>query len=166
MDKLAIAVLPRTLWNSSIQLPAAGARHARPPPAARRQQSRAEQSRALALSSRPRLRRAHRQPAEPAEPSPMAMSGGFQAYGHAPGHYHESALAFGAPHLPFRPPELASARYQHPHADHFHYTQTASMSDAPFLTPEDEFAQLQKLSNEYEPEVTVSSAPTPPVGLR
>ncbi|KAF2440642.1 cysteine proteinase [Karstenula rhodostoma CBS 690.94] len=28
------------------------------------------------------------------------------------------------------------------------------MSDAPFLTPEEEFAQLQKLSNEYEPEVT------------
>ncbi|KAL5431918.1 hypothetical protein PMIN07_012536 [Paraphaeosphaeria minitans] len=84
----------------------------------------------------------------------MAMSGGFQAYRHAPARYHESALAFAAPHLPFRPPELASVRYQHPHAGHFHYNQTSSMTDAPFLTPEDEFAQLQKLSNEYEPEVT------------
>lgn len=90
------------------------------------------------------------------------MSGGFQAYGQAPGHYHESALAFGAPHLPLRPPELASARYQHPPAGHFNYTQTPSMTDAPFLTPEDEFAQLQKLSNEYEPEATVRRAPTAP----
>lgn len=82
---------------------------------------------------------------------------GYQAYGHAPGHYHESAVAFGAPQLPFRPPELASARYQrHPHADPFNYTSSARMSDPAFLTPEEEFAQLQKLSNDYEPEVTVS----------
>lgn len=82
---------------------------------------------------------------------------GYQAYGHAPGHYHESAVAFGAPQLPFRPPELASARYQrHPHADPFNYTSSARMSDPAFLTPEEEFAHLQKLSNDYEPEVTVS----------
>ena len=91
----------------------------------------------------------------------MAMPGSFQAFG-APGHYHESSLAFGAPHL-FRP-ELASARYQNPHAGHFHYTSNPSMADQAFLTPEEEFAQLQKLSNEYEPEVTVSRYPTAPVG--
>jgi ubiquitin thioesterase protein OTUB1 len=96
-----------------------------------------------------------------------AMPGvGYQAYGHAPRHYHESAVAFGA--LPFRPPELASTRYQqHPHADPFNYTSQARMSDPAFLTPEEEFAQLQKLSNEYEPEATVSCAAKPPArGVR
>ena len=88
----------------------------------------------------------------------MVMSGaGYQAYGHAPGPY-ESAAVFGAQQLPFRPPELASTRYQqHPHADPFNYTSSARMSDPAFLTPEEEYAQLQKLSNEYEPEATVSS---------
>ena len=92
------------------------------------------------------------------------MSGGFHTYHHhAPAHYHESGLAFGAPHLPFRLPELASsaARYNHPPAGHFHYNQTASMSDA-FLSAEDEYAHLQKLSSEYEPEVTVRSPPSAP----
>ena len=87
--------------------------------------------------------------------------GGFQAYGHAPSVYHESAL-FGAPHLPFRPPELASARYQsnNPHA--FNYTATTRMSDPTFMAADDEFAQMQKLSNEYEPETTASMRPTRP----
>ncbi|KAJ4286110.1 hypothetical protein N0V90_013459 [Kalmusia sp. IMI 367209] len=86
----------------------------------------------------------------------MAMSGGYHGYGHGPydalGH---SGLSFAAP-LPLRPPELVSAAgYNNHHPGQLHYRNaTARMSDPAFLTPEDEFAQLQKLSSEYEPEVT------------
>lgn len=52
--------------------------------------------------------------------------------------------------LPFRPPEHPPSRT----TTQFGFQRPAARMD--YLQPEEELAHLQKLSNEYQPEVTVS----------
>lgn len=103
------------------------------------------------------------------------MTGGFHPHGVGHGHIHHgghygvhaqsaygsavhSGLTYGRP-LPIRAPVLAPA-FNHQHSGQHQHgrTSTFSMADPAFMTAEEEHAYMQKLSSEYEPEATVSSA--------
>ena len=104
---------------------------------------------------------------------PSIMTGGFHPHGVGHGHVHHgghygvhaqsaygsaihSGLTYGRP-LPIRAPVLPPA-FNHQHTGQHQHgrTSTFSMADPAFMTAEEEHAYLQKLSNEYEPEATVS----------
>ena len=57
-----------------------------------------------------------------------------------------------------RAPVLAPASFNHQHTGQLQHGRTAtlSMADPAYLASDEEIAHLQKLSNEYEPEATVS----------
>ena len=87
---------------------------------------------------------------------PSVLSNNFHSYQPQP--FPDSALtplssvSYRPVQLPLRPPEL-SADYSTPHITS--RTSTIRMS-GPAYIPEEDLAHLQKLSNEYEPELTVS----------
>jgi hypothetical protein len=111
------------------------------------------------------------------------LTGGFHphgvGHGHGHGHGHHgghygvhaqsaygnavhSGLTFGRP-LPIRAPVLPPA-FNHQHTGQLQHgrTSTFSMADpAQYMPSDDEYAHLQKLSSEYEPEATVSPTSTP-----
>jgi ubiquitin thioesterase protein OTUB1 len=88
------------------------------------------------------------------------------------GFHHYAQMPFGSGvvpagpmyRLPMRAPELAAGYHQHQHQhtqqQHTgHYLGRASnlrMSGPAYMPSDEELAQLQKLSNEYDPEPTVS----------
>lgn len=80
----------------------------------------------------------------------------FHAYGqHAPfGNVVHPGPMY---RLPMRPPELP-AGYNHQHTGHHARTSTVRMSGPAYMPSDEELAHLQKLSNEFEPEATVSMA--------
>ena len=106
---------------------------------------------------------------------PSVMTEGFHPHGVDHGHIHHnshygvhaqsvygsavhSGLTFGRP-MPIRAPGLAAAFNPQHTGQHQHgRTSTFSMADSAFAISEEEHAYMQKLSSEYEPEVTVSAA--------
>ena len=62
-----------------------------------------------------------------------------------------SSVSYRPVQLPLRPPELPAGY----NTSHITRTSTVRMSGSAYI-PEEDLAHLQKLSNEYEPEVTVS----------
>jgi hypothetical protein len=121
------------------------------------------------------------------------LAGGFLPHGHGHGHGHghnhvanghygvhaqsayenaiHSGLAFGRP-LPIRAPVLAPAfnlnhqhtgqhQHQHPHGRNPNF----AMADQQYMPSDDDYAHLQKLSSEFEPEVAVSALPILPARL-
>lgn len=84
---------------------------------------------------------------------PTVMSS-FHHYAQAP---FDSVVHSGPMYrqLPMRPPELP-AGYSQQHTGHHGRTSTLRMSGPGYVLPEEELAQLQKLSSDYEPEATVS----------
>jgi ubiquitin thioesterase protein OTUB1 len=121
------------------------------------------------------------------------LAGGFLPHGHGHGHGHghnhvanghygvhaqsayenaiHSGLAFGRP-LPIRAPVLAPAfnlnhqhtgqhQHQHPHGRNPNF----AMADQQYMPSDDDYAHLQKLSSEFEPEVAVSALPILPACL-
>jgi hypothetical protein len=111
--------------------------------------------------------------------SRQPVMAGFHSHGHHPSHHghmdaHQnhygvpaqnpyesmvhSGLAFTR--LPMRAPVLAPAGYTLHHNQHTgqhqqHGRSSLTMAESAYL-PEDEYARMQKLSNEWEPEATVS----------
>jgi hypothetical protein len=95
---------------------------------------------------------------------------GFHPHGHygvsAPGHYESMAHSGAFARVPMRAaPVLAPVGFttQHHHQHHsghhqpiYHGVSGRSMAESAYMPSEEEYAHLQKLSNEYEPEATVS----------
>ena len=113
------------------------------------------------------------------------LAGGFLPHGHGHGHYGvhaqsayenaiHSGLAFGR-QLPIRAPILAPAfNLNHQHTGHHQHSHPHGRTTAAaafamadqqqqYIPSDDDYAHLQKLSSEYEPEVAVSARP--PAGL-
>ena len=85
---------------------------------------------------------------------PSVLSSSFHAY--APPAFSSvvpPALSYRP--LPIRPPELP-AGYSQQHTGHHSRASTVRMSGPAYMPSDEELAQLQKLSSEYEPEITVS----------
>jgi ubiquitin thioesterase protein OTUB1 len=80
-----------------------------------------------------------------------------QAHTHAHAHPGPMYRPHPVPSLSMRAPEHPAAGYNHQHTGHHGRTSTVPMSDPAYLAADDELAQLQKLSSEYEPETTVSA---------
>jgi ubiquitin thioesterase protein OTUB1 len=95
---------------------------------------------------------------------PSVLASAFHPYGqnhHYAGAAHHSApaqLTYRQPQPPLsmRPPELASGYNTGLHLHTGHHHGRINMSGPQYMASDDELAQLQKLSNEYEPEATVS----------
>lgn len=89
---------------------------------------------------------------------------------HAPNHYDgliHPGLAFARPPLPMCVPVLPPAGFNHQHTgqhQHQHQhphphgrTSTFNMNESAYTPSDEEFAHLQKLSNEYQPDAIVSA---------
>jgi ubiquitin thioesterase protein OTUB1 len=95
---------------------------------------------------------------------PSVLSSAFHPYGpqsHYVDHSGRAQLTYRQPQpLPLRPPELAPGYNTglHLHTGHHHgRNSNVNMSAPAYMASDDELAQLQKLSNEYQPEATVSA---------
>ena len=158
--------LPNLLWNHSIQLPAIEASHAG-------QQGREGSARRGGLQVAATTRTSIHSTSQTMNRRQPVLTG-FHAHGHygvsAPGHYESMAHSGAFARVPMRAaPVLAPVgftthtHHQH-HAGHhqpvFHRVSGRSMADAAYMPSEEEYAHLQKLSNEYEPEATVSLTAT------